>query len=84
MVNNTQTENVLDQLATNMILQRPMPQPSPDHASMFRGLRGSRINQLQPQIQQVTPPFNLGKLFHFLFLHALLNLTVVRRVCAVS
>ena len=63
MTNNTEADNVLNQLATSMLLQRPMPQPTPEPASMFRGVRGSRINQLQPHIQQVTPPFNLSKVY---------------------
>jgi hypothetical protein len=62
-MNNTLAQSSLDQLATNMLLQRPIPQPSPEHASLFRGLRSNRLNQLQPQRQQVTPPFNLSMLY---------------------
>jgi hypothetical protein len=66
--NNRQAENILDQLATNMILQKPMIQPSPEHSGIFRGLRDSRVNELQPQMQQVTPPFNLSKWFTLYYL----------------
>ena len=60
MTNNRQAESVIDQLATNMVQQKTMPQPSPKHASMFCDLRDSKVNDLQTQIQQVTPPFNLS------------------------
>jgi hypothetical protein len=62
MPNNGDPERVLDQLATNMLLQRPIPQTSPEPATMFSNAHGNRIGQLQPQIQQVTPPFNLSEL----------------------
>jgi hypothetical protein len=62
-MNNTLAQSSLDQLATNMLLPRPMPQHSPKHASLLRGFCSNRLNQLQLQRQQVTPPFNLSKLY---------------------
>ncbi|CZS95956.1 related to ATP-dependent DNA helicase [Rhynchosporium agropyri] len=46
-----------DILAQNCTLQR---QPHSDNADIFQGLPDSRLKQLQPQKQQVTPPFNLN------------------------
>ena len=63
--NNMQQYSPISQLANNMLMQRPMqmpvPQDTPDPADAFAELHPSRINQLQPQRQQVTPPFNLSK-----------------------
>jgi hypothetical protein len=70
MPNNGDPERGLDQLATNMLLQRPMIQMSPEPARMSSNAHGNRIGQLQPQIQQVTPPFNLSELNTFAYLYA--------------
>lgn len=69
--NNVAPERVLDQLATNMLFQGPMPQTSlsPEPARVLRNEYGNRFNQLQPQIQQVTPPFYLSMLFDHAFMH---------------
>jgi hypothetical protein len=64
---NTQAQSPLSQLATSMLLQRPIPETSPEHTSIFHGLRSNRLHKLQPQRQQVTPPFNLSKLCHLQF-----------------
>jgi ATP-dependent DNA helicase HFM1/MER3 len=57
---NHQTQSPLTQLANNMLLQRPMPQASPE-VNLFQGMNPSRLNQLQPRRQEITPPFNLSK-----------------------
>lgn len=75
MPNNADQEGVLDQLATSMLLQRPMPQASPEPARIFSNSYGNRINQLQPQIQQATPPFNLSESTYLLRLAQLIRLT---------
>ena len=65
ITHNTQAEIVLDQLATNILLQNPMPQHITEPAGMSRNVHDSRINDLEPQMQQVTQPFNFGKRFIF-------------------
>ena len=65
ITNNTQAEIALDQLATNIFLQNPMPQHIPEPVGMSRNVHDSRINDLEPQMQQVTQPFNFGKRFIF-------------------
>lgn len=61
-LNNAQSLDPIDQLANAMLLQKSMPhsQAESQRANFFQGSHPSRINQLQPQRQQVTPPFNLS------------------------
>lgn len=48
---------------TNMLAQQSMMQRQPTigHANFLQKLQANRPNQLQPQRQQVTPPFNISK-----------------------
>jgi len=61
----SQSRDSIDQLANAMLMQNSMPMPSlqisPAPANFFHRRQPSAINQLQPQKQQVTPPFNLSK-----------------------
>lgn len=59
---NSQSLDSIDQLANAMLMQKSLPpvQMEPAQTNDFRGLPSSRVNQLQPQLQQVTPPFNLS------------------------
>jgi ATP-dependent DNA helicase HFM1/MER3 len=59
--NSQQTQSPLTQLANNMLLQRPMPQVSPEQMNLLQGQNASRLNQLQPRRQEITPPFNLSQ-----------------------
>jgi hypothetical protein len=56
----------IDQLANTMLMRKSMPSVQKDAApaKFFHGhgIQPSTVNQLQPQKQQVTPPFNLSKL----------------------
>ncbi|CZR57128.1 related to ATP-dependent DNA helicase [Phialocephala subalpina] len=70
----TQSAEPIDQLVNSMLMQEPLPQArphfaaalqtdygrQPEPANFFQGLHTSRLGQLQPQRQQVTPPFNLS------------------------
>jgi len=60
--NNAQSLDSIDQLANAMLLQKSMPhsQTESQRANVFQGSHPPRINQLQPQRQQVTSPFNLS------------------------
>lgn len=57
-----QGESPLSQLATNMIMQRPMQKASADSMGFAQNRQHDRVLELQPAKQQVTPPFNLSKL----------------------
>jgi hypothetical protein len=65
LLNNMQQYSPISQLASNMLMQRQMQMPilqdTPDPVNVFQGLHPNRLNPLQPQRQQVTPPFNLSK-----------------------
>ena len=56
----------IDQLANAILMQKSMPPVQMDAApaNFFHShiVQPSTVNQLQPQKQQVTPPFNLSKL----------------------
>ncbi|KAE8451600.1 hypothetical protein EG329_003673 [Mollisiaceae sp. DMI_Dod_QoI] len=68
-----QSTDTIGHLVDAMLAQQPLPQSRPELTSTFRteythepetanffqGLHTSRLSQLQPQRQQVTPPFNL-------------------------
>jgi len=55
----------MGQLTNAMLMHRSMPlahtNPIPEVANAYQGLLSSRLNQLQPQKQQITPPFNLSE-----------------------
>jgi len=58
--NNTQPRSGINDLANTLLIQKSMPPSQPDpEPNFFHAHQASRINQLQPQKQQVTPPFNL-------------------------
>jgi hypothetical protein len=56
---------IIDQLANAMVMQRSMVQTKfePESGNRSHGLHHSKLNKLQPQTQQLTPPFNLSKLY---------------------
>jgi len=60
---NSQSLDSIDHLANAMLIQKPVPslQTEPAPPNFFHRRHPSGINQLQPQRQQVTPPFNLSK-----------------------
>jgi ATP-dependent DNA helicase HFM1/MER3 len=60
---NSKSVDPIDQLANAMLIQTSVPptQVEPETAGFFQGLHPNRINQLQSQRQQITPPFNLSK-----------------------
>ncbi|KAG4443821.1 hypothetical protein IFR05_000721 [Cadophora sp. M221] len=51
-----------DPSPTDFLMQQSMMQGQPTlvHSNFFQGLHSNRLSQLQPQRQQVTPPFNLN------------------------
>ncbi len=53
----------IGQLANAMLMQRPVPQANVElePINFFQGLNSGRLDQLQPQLQQTTPPFNLSE-----------------------
>ena len=55
----------IDQLANAMLMRKSMPPVQADAAPAKcfhgHGIQPSTVNQLQPQIEQVTPPYNLSK-----------------------
>jgi ATP-dependent DNA helicase HFM1/MER3 len=57
---NQQVPSPLTQLANNMLLQRPVPQASPE-VNLFQGHSLNRLSLLQPRRQEITPPFNLSE-----------------------
>ena len=57
----TQMQSPISQLATNMLLQRPMPKATPDTMSFLQSRHHDRLMELQPAKQQPTPPFNLSE-----------------------
>jgi ATP-dependent DNA helicase HFM1/MER3 len=61
--NNPQSLDSIDQLANAMLTQNLVPtlQAEPAPPNFFHRRQPSGINQLQPQKQQVTPPFNLSE-----------------------
>ena len=63
---NHQAPSPITQLANNMLLQKPMPQASPE-VNLFHGLNPNRLNQLQPRRQEITPPFNLSEYLALFF-----------------
>jgi ATP-dependent DNA helicase HFM1/MER3 len=65
--NHLPAQSPFSQLATNMVLQRPVPQASPEQMNLFQGLNTNRLNQLQPRRQEITPPFNLSRWLSLLF-----------------
>ncbi|KAL2075798.1 hypothetical protein VTL71DRAFT_741 [Oculimacula yallundae] len=52
----------LGSFVSNMSAHQSTLQRQPDfgHSTIFQGLPANRLNQLQPQKQQITPPFNLN------------------------
>jgi hypothetical protein len=59
---NSQSLDSIDQLANAMLMKKSMPPLQTDSSAgnFFHGRQPRRVNQLQPQKQQVTPPFNLS------------------------
>jgi hypothetical protein len=60
---NSQSLDSIDHLANAMWIQKSVPplQTEPAPPNFFHRRHPSGINRLQPQRQQVTPPFNLSK-----------------------
>jgi ATP-dependent DNA helicase HFM1/MER3 len=60
-----QQADSISQLANAMLLPRQLPQahpePEPEPLNFFQPLQPRFPNPLQPQKQQITPPFNLSK-----------------------
>jgi hypothetical protein len=65
-IDKTQMDSPITQLATNMLLQRPMPMPATasEPLHFLQNRHHDRLLQLQPAKQQLTPPFNLSKFSH--------------------
>jgi ATP-dependent DNA helicase HFM1/MER3 len=61
--NNSQPLDSIDQLANAILMQKSIPPVQAESAvdNFFHDCQPSGLNQLQPQKQQVTPPFNLCK-----------------------
>jgi ATP-dependent DNA helicase HFM1/MER3 len=59
----TNQTDTISQLVNAMLLPRQIPQANskPQPTNYFQPLQTRQPNPLQPQIQQITPPFNLSK-----------------------
>lgn len=60
---NSQETDTISQLATSMLQGRQVSQPRtrPEPMNYLQPLQPRQPNPLQPQMQQITPPFNLSK-----------------------
>ncbi|TVY57869.1 ATP-dependent DNA helicase MER3 [Lachnellula cervina] len=63
---NSQETDTISQLATSMLQGRQVSQPRtrPEPMNYLQPLQPRQPNPLQPQMQQITPPFNLNGFIH--------------------
>jgi ATP-dependent DNA helicase HFM1/MER3 len=59
-INQIGIQSPLSKLATDMLLQRPVPYVTAEPVALLQGLQPT--NQMQSRRQHITPPFNLGQI----------------------
>lgn len=59
-IDQQQAQSPLTQLVNSMLLERPISQARPEQMNHFHSQNHSKLSQLQPRRQEITPPFNLS------------------------